>query len=121
MELNFGERIVYEFYSRQLQIDAYPLRQGVTAEEVVQLLSSNGYDVSSPTREDYPNIFKARHLFQDGSDFFSDRMPDKIFLISKMEKLRGILRYRRFENGNSVKIESEDSRIEQCLSVLTLE
>lgn len=115
MKLNLGEYIVMEFYSKALNMEIYPLKTGTTPDTIVQSLSQRGYDVSCPKREYYPALYKTAHIFQNGSELLPNRIPDDIFLVSKMEQLRALLRYRHQSDRDSVKIEGIDPEIKDAL------
>lgn len=115
MILNNREHAVVSFYSQMPQIGTYPLKPTAIPEDVLQRLQESGYQVSRATREMYPNLFRINFIFEGESSIHAAGTPDEPFVVSKWG-LKGVIRYRRHQKGNSVKIESSDPAIKDALA-----
>ncbi len=114
---NLGESIVAEFYFKNPRIEIYPLSAGATPDNIVQTLQEKGYCAFRATPEEFPALFKMKWVFErDGT-----QGPCEDFLVSKREKLLGVVRYRKHTGGDSVKIEGIDPEIKEALLPLLFE
>ena len=53
---------------------------------------------------------------QDNQDMFQGGKETPL-LVSKDERMRGVVRYRQHDQGNSLKIESDDPEIKESLEM----
>ena len=100
MEISIAEHVILEFYYGRPDINGFPLKPEVTPKIIGQILTENGYQFSYATKELFPKLFNYSFLFEEDEGL--------TFLVSKDEKMRGVLRIRADHHGNYLKIESND-------------
>ena len=118
MNFHLGEGIVMEFYSsfitRGAKIEIYPLKPGVTPIDLAQSLLQRGYNVSEATRDNYPNLFDNGLFFQE-QVLDTSQDQETILLVSRDERMRGVVRHRQYSGEIGMKIESDDTEIKDSL------